>query len=477
VETLVAAVVLVIGLGTLLGLVNGSLKATANPRAREGATNLARQILEDARTIPYGQISPSAIVGELQAMNGLADSSSAAGWQVMQRGITYTVSVSDCSIDDPKDGYGVHENKITKENPFCADSSTEGTATEDPQPEDLKRITVDVTWSAIGRSPDVHQVETLTAAGEAPGLSASGLHVELPTGYEVSTPVIATEPVSNSLTFAVTAPSSTAAMRWSLEGAVQTPEPVLKSGTTTWNFTWPIPQPGVPDGTYQVSAQAIDRTGVLGPPVSMSVTLIRGLPAAVSGLKGGFNEINVAGSPKQVVELQWKANNERNVIGYRIYNPRGELACPESAAVLSTALSCIDGLNAAKPAPSPNGSASERTYTAYPLYREAKGEVAQGPAATFTIAGNPLPAPPSVPRNLNAHKNADGSVTLTWEAPATGPVSFYRIYRESNNYTSRYDVSASTTYTDTDATVAHNYWVTAVGANLAESPFAGSVLQ
>jgi type II secretory pathway pseudopilin PulG len=326
VETLVAAVVLVVGLGTLLGLVNGSLKASASTRAREGATNLARQILEDAHTIPYGQISPSAIVGELQAMSGLADSSSAAGWQVKQRGFTYTVSVSDCSIDDPKDGYGVHENKVTKENPFCAESSTEGTEAEDPQPEDLKRITVDVTWPAIGRSPDVHQVEMLTAAGEAPGLSASGLHIELPAGYEVPTPVIATEPISNSLTFAVTAPSSTAAMRWSLEGAVQSPAPVLKSGTTTWTFTWSIPQPGVPDGTYQVSAQAIDRTGVLGPPVSMSVTLIRGVPAAVTGLSGGFNTINVAGTPKQVVELQWNANNERNVIGYRIYNPRGELA-------------------------------------------------------------------------------------------------------------------------------------------------------
>ena len=56
---------------------------------------------------PYAQLSPTAITGELQAMNGLADASPAAGWQVMRRAsegqaaITYTVTVQECAIDDP----------------------------------------------------------------------------------------------------------------------------------------------------------------------------------------------------------------------------------------------------------------------------------------------------------------------------------------------------------------------------------------
>jgi type II secretory pathway pseudopilin PulG len=473
-ETLIASVVLIVGLMTLFGLLETSLKATAATRAREGATNLARQILEDAHTIPYGQLAPSAIVGELQAMHGLADASSAAGWQIVQRGITYTVAVSECSIDDPKDKYGKHENAF-KENPFCADSKIEGT--EDTQPEDFKRITVDVTWTATGRKPDVHQVETLTAAGEAPGLSASGLHLVAgtPNVGSAAEPIIFPQPASNSLGFEVSAPTGAVAMRWSLEGVPQSPAPVFSSGTT-WTFSWPIPTSTVSDGTYEVSAQAIDATGVVGPPVSIQLTLARSVPAAVSGLKGGFNEIYVSNVKTKVVELEWKANTERNVIGYRVYDPSKALVCPASVAeggltLLSVSLSCVD-----MTPPSPG--ASNLTFAASAVYRNYKGELAEGPAGTLAIVGGP-----HAPRSLEAKKQSDGSVLLTWEKPESGgePVSFYRIYRGSKNYTSRYDVVLASgseskyTYTDTDATVEHEYWVTAVDANLTESEFPGLV--
>jgi Tfp pilus assembly protein PilV len=465
-ETLIAAVVLVIGLTTLFGLLDTSLKATASTRAREGASNLARQILEDARTISYAQLSATAVAGELQAMPGLADASaSTAGWQVVQRGITYTATASECAIDDPKDGAGVHEVGAT----YCADSAAAGTA--DAQPEDLKRITVDVTWTAAGRKPDVNQVETLTAAGQAPGLSASALHLESPVVAANTQPVI-TDSTLKVLTFAVTAPASAVAMRWSLEGSAQTPAPAKKSGTTTWTFSWSMPYPSVADGTYTVSAQAIDATGVLGPPVSIPVTLIRGTPAAVTGLKGGFNTINVAAVPTKVVELQWQANTERNVIGYRVYNPSAALVCPEALTTLSVALTCIDGVGTTTP---PSPAAPNLTYSVVALYRDSSGVVQQGPAGNFAVAGGPPPSP-NPPTALTLVKNADGSVTLTWSAPSSGPaVSYYRIYRGSTNYTSRYALTsaATTTYTDPDAPTTNSYWVTAVNANLAESAFLG----
>src|SRR5205823_4864007 len=133
------------------------------------------------------------------------DGSGEAGWQVVQRGITYTVTVKECSIDDPKDGSGEHDST------FCKDAGEkdwkEAGGTKDSQPADLKRVTVDVKWVAKGRSPDVHQVATLTAAGESVGLSASSPeltspHVEMPTK-----PVIVNEP--KSLVFTATAPSGT----------------------------------------------------------------------------------------------------------------------------------------------------------------------------------------------------------------------------------------------------------------------------
>ena len=60
----------------------------------------------------------------------------------------------------------------------------------------------------------------------------------------------------------------------------------------------------------------------------------------MSGLKGGFNELTALGLKLPVAEIEWQANTERNVIGYQVQNPSGKLVCPESQAVLSTALSC-----------------------------------------------------------------------------------------------------------------------------------------
>jgi prepilin-type N-terminal cleavage/methylation domain-containing protein len=470
IEVLIAAVVMVVGLAALFGLLDTSVKATASTRAREGATNLARQILEDARTIPYAQLSPSSITGQLQAMNGLASVSTSPGWQVVQRGVTYTVTVSECAIDDPKSGYGKHEA-----GKFCADSATEGI--EDPQPENLKRITVDVKWVVLGRAPDVHQVETLTAAGGAVGLGVSELQLTSPHVGPPTAPLVIAEPSSKELVFFVSTPSGTTAVVWSLEGSRQSPAPTLEKATT-WTFSWPIG--GVSDGTYQVAAQAVNSTGVIGPPFSIPVTVIRGTPAAPKNIQGGFNTINVAGTPQKVAELKWQANTERNVIGYRVYNPSKELVCPASSATLSRTVTCID-FNP------PKRTASNLTYEVVALYRKAEGEalskeVSEGPPGTLPLAGGEPPPPgPNVPEGiggkLKLEHNANGSVTISWLAPKPGgaAVAFYRIYRESTNYTSRYDVTpaGTTTYTDTSAATAHSYWVTAVSSGLIESPFLG----
>jgi len=138
IETLIAAFVLAVGIAGLFGMLSISVKATGSTRAREGATNLAQEILEDARTIPYAQLSPTDIVSELQAMNGLANTSGTSTWQITRRGYTYTVTASECSIDDPKDKFGKHDST------FCADSNKEGTESEDSQPADMKRFTVNV---------------------------------------------------------------------------------------------------------------------------------------------------------------------------------------------------------------------------------------------------------------------------------------------------------------------------------------------
>src|SRR5439155_16461964 len=133
---------------------------------------------------------------------------------------------------------------------------------QDSQPADMKRITVDVKWSARGRSPVVHEVETLTAAGQTVGLTASGLKLLSPSvgvGQPTAPVIPKPPPTITELEFVVTTPASTAAVEWSLEGARQSPAPVKKSGSTTeWVFKWAIPSSPVSDGTYQVGAQAVD---------------------------------------------------------------------------------------------------------------------------------------------------------------------------------------------------------------------------
>jgi Tfp pilus assembly protein PilV len=477
-ETLIAAVILVVGLMGVFGLLNVSVKAGAQTRAREGATNLARQILEDARTIPYSQLSPTSVVKELKKMNGLGTIESgyiSRRESETQLAISYSVSVSECAIDDPKDGLAK-----THGSTFCAaqQSWKEG-ETVDTQPENLKRITVEVKWAAQGRSPGVKQVETVTAAGQSIGLVATKLELTSPTCPGLScessptTPVITAD--ASRLTFSVSFPAATTAIRWSLEGSQQE-ELALSEGATSATFSWPIDEPPlhpkVSDGTYQVSVQAVNATGVVGPPISIPVRLIRVVPAAPKPVEGGFNSIYVSGLATKVVELQWKANTERNVIGYRVYNPLKQLACPSASSTLSLTTSCI-----VFPPPTP----SEGSYTVVALYRNAKNEVAEGPATSLSALQATSTAAKE-PTKLVATKEAEETVKLTWISPA-GSVAFYRIYRAPRgtygasppNYTSRYDVSTSATYTDTNATSENEYWVTAVSSTLTESKFLGPV--
>jgi prepilin-type N-terminal cleavage/methylation domain-containing protein len=466
IETLIAAVVLVIGLMGLFGLLDVSVKASASTRAREGATSLAREIIEDARTIPYAQLSPTTITKELKEKKGLETIESgfiSRRGSETQQAITYTVTVSECAIDDPKNGYGVHKDKTL----FCSDSQTEGSAVT--QPEDLKRMTAEVSWTFHGRTSTVKQVETLTAAGEAVGLGAIELHlVEPPSSYNKNStaPVITTEPASKELAFSVKAPVTATAVSWSLDGTTQTPAPLKSGSSEEWTFSWPIT--GLSDGTYQVSAQAVSAAGVYGPPISIPVTLIRGVPVAPKPVKDGFNKVYKGGVLSEVAEFQWPANTERNVIGYRVRRASSpeEEVCP-GGGKLNLATSCID-FNPPTPRTAPE---AQRTYSIAALYRDANGVVQEGAKAPFTLSSTP--ATPIAPTGLKLKKEENGSVKLTWTAPS-GEVAFYRIYRVSKDYTERYAVAfpptlPPPTYTDTDATGPHRYWVTAVSSTLTES--------
>ena len=72
---------------------------------RDTATNLASELIEGARSVPYEKVSSPGVTAELQALPGLEDIDGGA-YTIRRNGTTYSVAVDVCIMDDPKDGGG-----------------------------------------------------------------------------------------------------------------------------------------------------------------------------------------------------------------------------------------------------------------------------------------------------------------------------------------------------------------------------------
>ncbi len=476
IEAIVAGAVLVVGLLTAYAILVISDHASASVRAREAAVTLARQATEDARSIPYSQVSSSTIVTTLEGMPGLASSSSGSSWTISRSGTAYTLNATVTSVYDCKD-------PANDPSGTCANNTV-----------DLKQIAVTVSWTTFqGAAHSVTETTTVSSAGQDAGLIASGLQLASPTApgpYTTSTST-ATAPVitsasATSLTFSVTAPSGTAAVVWTLDGgkestwAGSTPS----SGTTWTSSAWSIS--GVSDGTYTIGAQAEDSDGVDGPAVTMTVRLIRNVPSAPNVTGYGFNSSTTVGGPTSTVaDLQWSANPELNVIGYKVTSPTGSTCSTSTTSFSATGCTnwwcfsptaCID-LNP------PSVNASNLTYTIQALYDDTNNNLQAGTATNVTLASGAPNPPPAVPLvSLSVITEPDDTGILTWTPPTGGTaVSFYRIYRDGDAYSNRYDtLSASSctttcTYHDTNRSTSHSYYITAVSASMAESTPTGPV--
>lgn len=388
IEVLVALFVLLVGLVGTFALVNAANARSTGTKGREGATNLAREVAEQVRLVNYGDVTSAALDAKLQAQPGLADATPATptSWQISRRGFEYTIATSICTVDDRGDKFGDHSA-----GGFCADSSTSGPPSDDPTPEDLKRVTVAVSFFDRGRQTTVRLTDTLNSTGQSSGLAVSDLELtsttaatSIPTPKE---PVITSSAVT-SLTFTATATSlagctsanpARCRINWTIEGRRGTPEAV-KVNATTWRFTWAVS--GVSDGTYKIGAQTVDARGEVGPSREIPVRLARlAAPPAPTALYGGYNVVNRLGTATDVAELRWPARPERIVEGYRVYRGDGTLACPGNSTVISSATSCIDFTP-----PASTGTAAARTYKVVALYRDQSNALMEtNPGRTLTI--------------------------------------------------------------------------------------------
>src|SRR4051812_16133187 len=161
IEVMVSMVVLLIGVLGTVQLFDGATAATGRTKAREGGTNLTREVIESTRSVAYPQIVDASLADELQTQPGLGDESAAGGWQLRRRDVTYTVDVSVCLVDDAKDGLGAHDSAA-----FCGAAG----GTTDLNPDDYKRVNVTVGWTdKTGRSSQVKQSTVIDNPGSGAG--------------------------------------------------------------------------------------------------------------------------------------------------------------------------------------------------------------------------------------------------------------------------------------------------------------------
>jgi prepilin-type N-terminal cleavage/methylation domain-containing protein len=125
IECLVAALIVGIGLVGTFALIDGASSAQGASRAREGATSLARDVLESVRGDAYASIDTGGLTSALQGMSGFQSMSGTAA-VINRRSIAYTVTATVCKVDDPKDGLG------TTDSSFCSPSTSGGMQYYDP---------------------------------------------------------------------------------------------------------------------------------------------------------------------------------------------------------------------------------------------------------------------------------------------------------------------------------------------------------
>ena len=455
VEVMVAAFVLLVGVLSTVMLFDSANGATTRTRNNDQATNLTRELIEGARSIPYEKVSSPGVVTNLQLLPGLEDIDGGA-YTLRRRGVNYLIGIDVCIMDDPKDGGGVRAATAT----FCANSAAAGTA--DKNPEDYKRVTVSVSWTENGRTRSSRQTGLINNPGSASGPAVRSI---APVGY--GAPYVVATDVSTVL-FEVTTSSKPAIVSWLLDGTRQS-SPVTQSGTTglVWRFNWAMQT--LDDGAYVIAAEAADIYGVSGPSRQETVTLNRFPPRAPTQVTGGRTKFGT-------VEIEWTANSERDVVGYQVFRVGA------SAPVCAIATQKLDAF-CTDPSP-PDTDPLEYYVRAYD--RDTSGNLRASPDSThlMVVKSNNAPFPVT---NLVLTKLANGDTKLTWqratpEDPDSGDsTAFFRIYRDGVTLADRYgryfdgSGGANVTWTDTNANSSHTYRVTAVDQRYGESAFTAPV--
>lgn len=485
IELMVGAIIIVSGMLGVSVMLDGANQTTDANRMRITGTNLAREVLDASRSVDYDAIGPGTVGPALRARAGLAPTGTASGdtWNVRRRNVTFTITATPCTFDDPKDGLanpGATPPVNPPDNPCPAAAPVSfpaGRAPVESQPDDFRRVAVEVSWQRRGRH--VYRATALIpnpTGGLGPritcfarqGRCTPPLNAD-PGGAQVG-PAFASQ---NNLPFAVeTALNPTAsAVNWKVDDGSAGGD--AAGGTEAWNFNWQIGVVGTPnevlDGIYSLSAQAFDNRGTPGDTRALTIGLNRSDPRTPTTVTGGINRrFGVAGVG--VVELQWAANPERDIIGYYVERQTatertqvcGSLADP----LRSSQLSCIDT--------NPVGVATSDEYYVIAVDKvdiNNPSSINRGGIAAVFLIPNP-DDPPARPTGLTWDA---ATATLDWADNVETNVK-YRVYKDGVQIADRVAQTGDSLWIDPDADgTTHQYWVSAINDELNESTLAGPV--
>ena len=421
VEGVVACLVLVIGLLGVLTMLTGSLRATTANNARVTATNLTRELIEAVRALPYSDMSGAGVQARLQA-RGFG---SGSPWTIERRGVTFTLASTSCTFDDPAD-------KLAATPPADVCTPAPSGATGDPNGEDFRRTTFDITWNEPGGRPRTFSQTTLVVN------PTGGLGPRITSFTPVTQSITSALTTSASITWTTTAAET---LNWIVDDGQSSG---TVNGTTSFTSTWDLGTSGtgmeILDGSYQVTAQPFDDRGVAGEAKRANVVLNRRQPYAPPTLEGGHNT-----RLGDWVELQWTSNSERDILGYKavwagldgIAGTFDDLQiCPllsEGTMLPPTTTACVD----LAPPIGVDEVLRRRRRSQYRdgLARDGDRRILTLPAAE--------PAPEPAPLAAVTVTSVNNLPKLTWLAPSSGTSSFYRIYRDGSRYDRTSDASTT----------------------------------
>lgn len=465
IEVMMASLILAVGVMGSFTLLDSANKTISSNNGRTGATNLAREVAEYARGTDYDLLTPTQVETTLRARTRIAGTGATGSWKLVRRGVTYQITATVCTFDDPKDGLSA----TAPPNVCTPAAAAIAGAPAEVNPDDFRRLSLKLQWTDRQGTHKLSQTELVVnpSGGLGPRIKT---FAEPPAQITSGSQVQWAAPGNAVLTD----PADT--VRWTVDDGVSYGE-VTGASAMTWSFTWDLgtlgTSPFVYDGTYLMSAQAFDSRGIPGEARAVSVHVNRRIPYAPASLVGGHNMRHGG-----VVDLDWARNQERDVVGYRIWRVQAldltrTQICSDSGLTYTVKPSCTDTSpeSLTLPAGTPDYEVAAVDYT------DLKNGTGLRPGDTSGLNLATTSTQPDSPV-LDVPTIVDGSPLLTWTAPAVGagqrPIRFYRIYRDGGTSLAfRYDVTvdASTTWTDPapGSTTSHKYWVTAVDTSNNES--------